>query len=198
MSKITFKRIALAVVTALSFGLLSGAPTANAALDETLTLSAASATINLGETASVTITNTFISETASVIGGLATAQDSRVVFVSGASAGGSVLAKHTSDSANTSMSSTKEVTVTTTGVGAPTFAESVIATNANAFTKQTITLKFYQVATAGTYIYTITTRNAAGTTSYKTATFTLTVTDNTAPAASTSKAYLNKALAAQL
>ena len=196
MSKITFKRIALAVVTALSFGLLSGAPTANAALDETLTLSAASATINLGETASVTITNTFISETASVIGGLATAQDSRVVFVSGASAGGSVLAKHTSDSANTSMSSTKEVTVTTTGVGAPTFAESVIATNANAFTKQTITLKFYQVATAGTYIYTITTRNAAGTTSYKTATFTLTVTDNTAPSASTSKAYLNKALAA--
>ena len=195
MSKITFKRIALAVVTAISFGLLSGAPTANAALDETLTLSAASATINLGETASVTITNAFISESATVIGGLATAQDSRIVFVSGASAGGSVFAKHTTDSANTAMSSTKEVTVTTTGIGAPTFAESVVATSANAYTKQTITLKFYQVATAGTYIYTITTRNATGA-SYKTATFTLTVTDNTAADVAKSKAFLNKALAA--
>ena len=67
MSKMTFKRISLAVVAALGFGVLSVAPS-SAAIDETLTLSAASATVNIGDTATVTITNSFTSEVANGIG----------------------------------------------------------------------------------------------------------------------------------
>jgi len=195
MSKITFKRIALAVVTALSFGLLSSAPMANAAVNETLTLSASSATITLGETASVTITNDFISE--SIVANLANRVDSRVVFVAAsADFGGSVIAKHTSDSANTAMSLTQERTLGHSAT--PVMVESVIATNIGAYTKQTISLKFYQAATPGTYTYTITTRDGgnSGGTIQKTAVYTLTVTDNRTPDAAKSKAYLNKALAA--
>ena len=189
--KTSFKRIALAVVASLGFGLLVSSPPANAALDETLTLSASSATINLGETATVTITNTFVSEalTATAQYSAATGQlDSRVVYVVGSSAGGSVLAKLTSDSANIGSATTREVAVTTSGT--PTFAESAIATAANTYTKSTITLKFYQVATAGTYIYTITSRNYANLTTYKTATFTLTVTDTTAADRAKSQVWL--------
>jgi len=198
MSKITFKRISLAVVAALGFGMLSSAPSAMAITGETLELSATSATITLGETASVTITNTFIAD--SIVANLASRVDSNTVYVaSSADFGGTILAKQTTDSANTSMATTRELTVT--GSTTPAVAESVVASSIGAFTKQTITLKFYQAATPGTYIYTISTRQGYGV-SYlgiaaaKSATFTLTVTDNKVPDATKSKAYLNKAVAA--
>ena len=54
-TKTTFKRIALVAVAALGLGVLSVAPS-QAAVGETLTLSASSATVNIGETATVTIT----------------------------------------------------------------------------------------------------------------------------------------------
>ena len=52
-SKTTFKRIALVAVAALGLGVLSVAPSSAAinATDETLTLSAASASVAIGETA---------------------------------------------------------------------------------------------------------------------------------------------------
>ena len=184
MSKMTFKRISLAVVAALGFGVLSVAPS-SAAIDETLTLSAASATVNIGDTATVTITNSFTSEVAN---------ESRTVFVSGAGGqGGTVLAKQTTDSANTSMATTREITVTT-DPSSPTFAESVTATNLGAVTKQTITLKFYAVTTAGTYTFTITSRDKVGTLAvYKSASFTLTVSAaNTVASAATSKLWIQE------
>ena len=198
MSRITFKRISLAVVAALSFGMLSSMPSANALTDETLTLSASSATITLGETASVTITNTFIAD--SIVANLASRVDSNTVYVSAsANFGGTVYAKQTTDSANTAMSTTREVTAAFATT--PVVAESVVASTIGAYTKQTITLKFYQAATPGTYTYTISTRQGYGLSylgiaAVKSAIFTLTVTDNRTPDATKSKAFLNKALAA--
>jgi len=62
----TFKRVALALVAALSFGVLGGA-NSNALIEnsDSLTLSASSASVAPGETATVTATVTFSSTTAS-------------------------------------------------------------------------------------------------------------------------------------
>jgi len=190
-TKTSFKRIALAVVVALGLGLVSSFAPANAAAgsaptDETLTLSASSATVNLGDTASVTITSTYTS------GGLSAATgqvDSRVIYVAGTSGVATVLAAATSDSANINTNTGREVTVTTTPASA-TFAESSIVTSAFTYTKLTVTLKFYRAATAGTYTYTVTSRDMANTTSYKSATFTLTVTDTTAADQTKSQVWL--------
>jgi len=65
MSKLTFKRLALVVVTALSAGVLS-AGTSSATItasSDTLTISATSASIGAGETASVTISSSWIGDT---------------------------------------------------------------------------------------------------------------------------------------
>jgi len=180
-TKTTFKRIALVAVAALGLGVLSVAPS-QAATDETLTLSASTATVTIGDTATVTITNTFISNTG------ANGNDSSVVYVSGAGGqGGTILAKETTDSANVTANTTKEVTVSLGGI-----ADSAVASSGGTYTKQTITLKFYQVATAGTYTYTISTRDKANTVINKTATFTLTVSAADATGVSTkSLAWLN-------
>ncbi|NDC49468.1 MAG: hypothetical protein EBZ61_10400, partial [Micrococcales bacterium] len=62
MTKLTFKRIALVVVTALGLGLVASGPSSAAptASSDTLTLSASTATIAAGETASVTVTQSAI------------------------------------------------------------------------------------------------------------------------------------------
>jgi len=67
MSKRThFKRLALAVVASLGFGLLSSGPSAQAAVfGETLTLSSATATSTVGDSATVTMTHIASSTTAS-------------------------------------------------------------------------------------------------------------------------------------
>ena len=193
MSKITFKRIALAVVTAISFGLLSGAPTANAAIDETLTLSASSATITLGETASVTITSAFVAE--SIVQNFANRQDSRTIFMAAsANFGGAVYSKMTTDSANVTNPSALERTISYSTTAQ--LVDSTIAVNTNAYTKGSFTVKFYQAATAGTYTYTFTTRAQPADAIQKSVTFTLTVTDSRTPDATKSKAYINKAMAA--
>jgi len=189
--KTSFKRIALAVVASLGFGLLASSGPAYAAAgtaiaDETLTLSASSATINLGETATVTVTNTYVS------GGYSTALgqvDSRVIYMTGTNGVATILAQHTTDSANITVNNTPEVTVTPTA-GSETYVESGVVSAGFTFTKQTITVKFYRAATAGTYTYTFTSRDRTGAASTKTATFTLTVTDNTAADRTKSKVYL--------
>jgi len=162
-TKTTFKRIALVAVAALGLGVLSVVP-ARAVTDEVLTLSASSASINVGETATVTITNSFTSNTG------ANGPDSSVVYVAGADSGATVYAKLTTDSANVATNTSPERTVT---LGS--WTDSAVASVGGSYTKQTITLKFHKATTAGTYIYTISTRDKANTVINKTATFTLTV-----------------------
>ena len=199
MSKLSFKRISLALVASLGFGVLSITPAAQAAtIDETLTLSASTASVLVGETATVTATITMISDSATP---LSTTPDSRVVYVSGTSAGGSVFASFTSDSANArTLSGTafatsngaliRERSVTTTPAS-PSPADSFAAVTADAYTKVVLTLKFYQVTTPGTYVYTISSRKQSDGATQKTATFTLTVTSETASAAK-SLVFLNR------
>ena len=55
-TKTTFKRIALVTVAALGFGVMSVAPSSAAVLNPTFTLSAATTTVALGETAKTTLT----------------------------------------------------------------------------------------------------------------------------------------------
>jgi len=66
MTKLTFKRLALVVVTALGLGLLATGPTSATivASSDTLTVSATTSTISAGETASVTVTQTAIAAAA--------------------------------------------------------------------------------------------------------------------------------------
>jgi len=191
MSRKTFKRVALVAISALGLGLLGFSPVnARNLTTETLTLSASSASVVVGDTATVTVTNTFIPDSVTTT---AMSDSAAVHIVASGSFGGTILGRHTTDSANTSMSSTREVTVGTTLGGSATNAmvESVIATTPGALTKQTITVKFYQAATPGTYTYTFTTRDRAGNINAS-AVFTLTVTAVSGSAA-TSLVFLNKA-----
>jgi len=183
-TKTTFKRIALVAVAALGLGVLSVTPS-TAAIDEAFTLSASSATVALGDTATVTITNTFVSSTAS---------ESRLVYVvADKNPGGSFIGKQTTDSANTTTSAGTRELITSAGTSA-ILVESVTASALGGYTKQTITFKAYQVATAGTYVLTFSTRDAANTTLYKVATYTLTVSAADATGVSTkSLMWLNKA-----
>jgi len=74
------------------------------------------------------------------------------------------------------------------------YASAVTAANESAGDGEAgvvMTLKFYQVTTPGTYVYTISSRKQSDGTTQKTATFTLTVTAATASAA-TSLTFLNR------
>ena len=199
MSKVIFKRISLAVISALTFGMLSSvsAPVANAA-DETFTLSASSASVVVGESATVTATLTFVSDS---INGLtaAAAPDSRIVVMAGTSAGGSIFSNRGADSANVTSEPHAQKTITLASGGVN--VDSTTATAASTLTRIVTNITFYQVATPGTYVYTFSTTTApTGLTAggltqrgptQKTATFTLTVT---APASSktTSKFWMNR------
>jgi len=188
MSKLIFKRISLAVISALTFGMLTtvSSPVANA-LDETFTLSASSATAVVGETASVTLTLNFVSESSNGLTATA-APDSRLVVMALTSAtnpGGSVLSIKGSDSLNV-FNSEPVGERTVTPVSGGVVVDSAQATAALNATRVTTTIRFYQVATPGTYTYTFSTTlaptgtTAAGITQrgpvQKSATFTLTVT----------------------
>jgi len=188
MSKLIFKRISLAVISALTFGMLTtvSSPVANA-LDETFTLSASSATAVVGETASVTLTLNFVSESTNGLTATA-APDSRLVVMALTSAtnpGGSVLSVRGSDSLNV-FNSEPFGERTVTPVSGGVVVDSAQATAALNATRVTTTIRFYQVATPGTYTYTFSTTLApTGTTAngitqrgpvQKSATFTLTVT----------------------
>jgi len=96
MSKLTFKRIALVVVSTLGLGLMSWMP-ANAAIvasSDTLTLSATTSAISAGESATVTVSTSLIAGAAG---------DSMAVIVakqSGPTSGDGKLGARTSDSSN--------------------------------------------------------------------------------------------------
>jgi len=183
-TKTTFKRIALVAVAALGLGVLSVTPS-KAVTDETLTLSATSASVKVYETASVTVSLSFTAES--------NGETRTVAMVASADAGGTqALVPLTTDSANVTNHQVGFARTATAG-------DSITATNIGAFTQAKWTLYFQAPTTAGTYTYTISSRNGAGDaaatntgTLGKSATFTLTVVANdTTGVASKSLVFMN-------
>ena len=186
-TKTSFKRISLAVIVALGLGVLATGPSANAAIDETFTLSASSATINVGETATVTVTNTYISET--------TIDSSAVWIAGGASNGSTVYARllTTGDTLNVATGTApSERSQTSSNIASSArLLDSTNVVSAGALTKNQFTVKFYAPTTAGTYTYTFTSRSIDGVVIKKAATYVLTVTaEDTTAVATKSLMYI--------
>ena len=206
-NKTSFKRLALAVIASLGVGVLGTAPSFGAAtvVGDTLTLSASSASIGYGETATLTITNDFTSTITAAANAGETVTVQMVAASGGTASLTAIVAKHSTDSANAGdgssgvMKSTRWTTFagtnpyTAKGTLANTaILESVIPVTAGLYTKQTINVYFYNAnaTTTGSTTYTITTRAADGTI-MKSAQFTLTTTKrDTTAVATKSKLWL--------
>ena len=218
-----FKRVALALVATLGFAVLTS-PTASAVNevgDATLTLSAASASVLTGgETASVTVTTTF---TSNLLNEGPARLDSAVIYVSGTSAGGSLIIRPTQDTSNavtarggngsiktgiaTGWNGTAGIVsngalgggaesslVVTAGNALTHRGDSINAVVAGAYTKAAYTYFFASPSTAGTYVYTFSLRDKANTQLVKSATFTLTVGTGDNTATIGSKLWLHQPL----
>ena len=194
-TKTNFKRIALVAVAALGLGVLSVAPSsaATTVIDETLTLSAASATVGVGETASVTITNTFIQ---------AVANETSSIVVTGAGAAananvaGAAITAIKADSVNATFSSGGGATdsmVITSRTGITVGASDTLTVgggSAGNYVVAKYRLDIRAVTTVGTHTYTIYTKGVQNTVN-KAVVFTLTVTAASAASATYSKMYIN-------
>jgi hypothetical protein len=196
-TKTSFKRIALALVVALGFGALSVSPS-TAVVDEVLTVGTPSATtVELGESVTVSIDLSFISESAG---------ESRTVAMTQTGSGFSAvtLIPLATDSANVRNHSNALTPANATNYGysevSATAGDSIVATSAITYTRAKWTLRLSKAETAGTYTFVVSSRNGAGSdaatqsgTVGKSATFTVTVTaaDTTGTAART-LVYLNK------
>jgi len=171
--KTTFKRIALATVAALGFGLLASAPTSAAPQADTLAISAAASTTAPGTAASVTVTQTYLSTATSDV-------VTATAYVSSMPAGNSSLPVwSTTSTATDAGSPVKSVvgglTAQTTGVAASTFATA------------NFTLSF-NTQTAGIYVFRILPHSGATAASL---TWTVTVADSaTAPTAAASGVFM--------
>ena len=218
-----FKRVALALVATLGFAVLTS-PTASAVNevgDATLTLSAASASVLTGgETASVTVTTTF---TSNLLNTGPVRQDSAIIYVSGTSAGGSLIIRPTQDTSNAVTARGGNGSIKTgigTGWNGTTGAvsngvlgggaesslvvaagstlthrgDSINAVVAGTYTKAAYTYFFAAPTTAGTYVYTFSLRDKANTQIVKSATFTLTVGTGDNTATTASKLWLHNTL----
>jgi hypothetical protein len=203
MSKLSFKRVALAVVMTLGFGVLSSGPSSAAisANSDTLTQSATTSAISAGETASITIKQSFIA------GG---ALESMAVTVSDESTPGALgngsLSMLISESANVSARNTcAEVTIQDDCYGvalaslpsATTNIVGTIVSSAAGPATITWTLSLIKPTVVGTYVYRIYTTDAVGTSYTEVApalTWTVTVTANASNVgAVNSKFWLNRA-----
>jgi len=199
-----FKRIALVLVAALGFGVLSAgssnavltSPTANA---PTLTLSASSASASQGETATVTATVTFYGNVANDSVSLTVNNLQTTNILENA-------IPLTTDSANvatTADGSTLDNFAVGVAVNASTGNGLSVASSQSGTTatyvsfKATLAFVVGSSASAGVNTYTITLRNEANSTNYALANFTLTTTvgDTTATAAKT-KMYFNQEMVA--
>jgi len=157
MSKKTFfKRVSLAVVSALAFGTLSTvAPAQAGGLDDTLTLSATSQSVTVGDTATVTATVTFTSQlTGAALRGI----DSAIVYVSGVAPGSAINSLPTQDTVNAVTSQYNKAIIRTPQVltaalgrsGVGTGAETTTATTAGSSYNAAVTDSIVAVS-AGAY-----------------------------------------------
>jgi hypothetical protein len=164
----TIKRVALVAVAALGFGVLSVVPSQAVLQADTLAISATTAAIQTGETATVTLTGTFLS-------GPSNAVDTLTVVASATSlpAGGSVMPTLVaSDTVNASVN-----------INGLTATIVNLAQTAATSTSGKITVNVVMPANAkvGTYSYKFTPAVSAGST-LNSAAVTLTVTVTAAPA----------------
>jgi len=160
-TKTTFKRVALVAVAALGLGVLSVAPSQAATQADTLSISAATASILTGETATATLTGTFVSGTAAYA-------DTLTVTASATSLPSAVLpALVASDTANA------VITIGTLSATIMNVAAAATATSG----KITVNVAVPAGAKAGTYAYKFTpTVQGGGTLNSAAVTFTVTVT----------------------
>jgi hypothetical protein len=160
-TKTTFKRVALATVAALGFGLLASAPTSAAPQADTLAISAAASTTAPGTAATVTVTQTYLS-TATSDAVTATA------YVSSMPAGNSSLPTWSTISTATDAGSPVKsvvggLTAQTTGVAASTFATANFTLSFNTQTAGTYVFRIlpHSGATAASLTWTVTVADAA-------------------------------------
>jgi len=203
MSKLSFKRIALAVVATLGLGVLSSGPSiaAPVASSDVLTLSATTASIAAGETASVTLTLTGIT------GGAGESMAVRVADQSLPTGGDGKLGFYITDSSNAYLRVTgiddaaakadnQADSYGLAGTAADTNFDIIAGTDAATPFSITGSLRLMAPSVAGTYTYQIYMIAATGTTyTYVSTpkTLTITVTANTADTGTTaSKMWLNR------
>ena len=183
--KTSFKRIALGVVVALGFGIMSSTPSAAVVTDEVLTLSGTT-----GLTAVVNESTTAVTATLSFFASANT--DSRTLTATAVNSTGSGSATVVFRSTGNDSSN---VTVGTSNFKSGT-VDTALAVTANAGVKATYSVLAYGFSEVGTYTITVFTRSmdastSAGATTYLTqkyASFTVTVTA-ASTAATTIKTY---------
>jgi len=197
--KTSMKRLALALVASLGFGLLSSGPSASVGLADSasLTLTASATSIEVGDTVTITAVS-------SEVGNPWAAADSRTISISvessitGSPAGfGSTFYARTSDTLNATEGSTL-ATARTNGVyftgSSAAVPDSFIptVTTAGSTMKYTQKIYLYNALGAGTYNVTVSYKNAdqGNAPIIKTASLTITVT---APAMNNVKLYRVKA-----
>jgi hypothetical protein len=200
MTKLTFKRLALVVVTALGLGVIASGPSSAVitASSDTLTVSATASTIAAGETASVTVTQSFIANLAG---------DSLTVVVENQSApasGNGTVGIYITDSSNATIRSNAQAT----GSGGAQLQQDFYGVAGKALTETanitaagttalsaTYRVSFMAPTVAGTYVFRIYHRNVIGATqaiAAAVATWTVTVTANASDIGTTaSKFWLN-------
>jgi len=198
-TKTSFKRIALALVVALGFGALSVSPS-TAVSDEVLTVGTPSATtIELGESVTVSIDLSFISDAA---------LESRTVVVTQTGDGfaAQTLIPLSADSANVrshgnvAPASGSFTYTERNAIAGAAGGDSIVATSAFTYTRAKWTLRLSNADVAGTYTYVVSSRANAGDnttdnpgTIGKSATFSVTVTaSNTTGTAARTLMYLNE------
>ena len=190
MSRITFKRLALALVASLSFSVLATGPS-NATQDEALTVTASATTVELNESITATVDISFISDSA------AESLNVTVVKTGDAAFTATTLIPLTTDSANVGGLGTLDAASARafgyTEIDAATSQDQFTATASGAATRAKWTLRLSKATTAGTASYTVSLRSGTSGAVEKAASFSVTVTaaDTTGTAAKT-LVYLNK------
>jgi len=169
----SFKKIALGLAAAMSFGVMSALPTSAAVIAPTLTIDSATDTITAGETATAVVTLSFISETAA---DTATVLSAMFAQPTGAA-----------KTATLTLLETTSATVSIAGSNLSADVNSTIGTPGYVTAKFTVSL--VAPATAGTYEARIlTTRPATG----PSVAWTVTVkASDLTPSASTTTSILN-------
>ena len=200
-TKTSFKRIALAVVAALGFSLLTSTSPANSAVTEsTLTVGAPSATTaNHGDTITVAIDVTWVASSANeTISVKASFTSNNAAITAGTGFTDYRIQASLADSTN--VTNMDRATTLGSGVGGEqvgqTTGETVSVVSANASSRAKFTLVMYSadaIATDRVISGTIYTQDASNTT-LKTSSFTVTVSKpNTTATAAKSKLWLNQA-----
>jgi hypothetical protein len=169
----SFKKIALGLAAAMSFGVLSALPTSAAVISPTLTIDSATDTVTAGETATAVVTLSFISETAA---------DTATIL--------SAMFAQPTGSAKTATLTLLETTTATVAIAGSNLSADVNSTiNTPGFVTAKFTVSLVAPAVAGTYEARIlTTRPATG----PSVAWTVTVrAADLTPAASTTTSILN-------